>query len=96
MNQPETASVISSSTEVSSAEYFAQRQLKQGTVGWLLLIGLGVAYVISGDFAGWNFGIAQGGWGYVYCHCTRCAYVLMSMSFYVRNVHHDADSRWWL
>lgn len=63
MNQPETASVISSSTEVSSAEYFAQRQLKQGTVGWLLLIGLGVAYVISGDFAGWNFGIAQGGWG---------------------------------
>lgn len=63
MNQPETASVISSSAEVSSAEYFAQRQLKQGTVGWLLLIGLGVAYVISGDFAGWNFGIAQGGWG---------------------------------
>ncbi len=63
MNQPETASVISSKTEVSSAEYFAQRQLKQGTVGWLLLIGLGVAYVISGDFAGWNFGIAQGGWG---------------------------------
>ncbi len=51
MNQPETASVISSSAEVSSAEYFAQRQLKQGTVGWLLLIGLGVAYVISGDFA---------------------------------------------
>ncbi|MDU6100659.1 MAG: ethanolamine permease, partial [Acinetobacter sp.] len=55
MNQPETASIISSKTEVSSAEYFAQRQLKQGTVGWLLLIGLGVAYVISGDFAGWNF-----------------------------------------
>jgi ethanolamine permease len=27
------------------------------------LIGLGVAYVISGDFAGWNFGLAQGGWG---------------------------------
>ena len=46
MNQPETASVISSSAEVSSAEYFAQRQLKQGTVGWLLLIGLGVAYVV--------------------------------------------------
>ena len=53
----------SSSAEISSAEYFSQRQLKQGTVGWLLLIGLGVAYVISGDFAGWNFGIAQGGWG---------------------------------
>ena len=25
--------------------------------------GLGVAYVISGDFAGWNFGLQQGGWG---------------------------------
>jgi len=22
-----------------------------------------VAYVISGDFAGWNFGLAEGGWG---------------------------------
>ena len=47
----------------SNTEYFAQRKLKQGAVGWLLLIGLGVAYVISGDFAGWNFGLAQGGWG---------------------------------
>ncbi|MCE3293439.1 MAG: ethanolamine transporter, partial [Arthrobacter sp.] len=27
------------------------------------LAGLGVAYVISGDFAGWNLGLAQGGWG---------------------------------
>lgn len=29
----------------------------------MLLAGLGVAYVISGDFAGWNLGLAQGGWG---------------------------------
>ena len=27
------------------------------------LAGLGVAYVISGDFAGWNFGLDEGGWG---------------------------------
>ncbi|TCB59913.1 ethanolamine permease [Acinetobacter terrae] len=47
----------------TAEEYFAQRQLKKGVVGWLLLVGLGVAYVISGDFAGWNFGLAQGGWG---------------------------------
>lgn len=47
----------------SQQEYFEKRQLKQGAVGWLLLVGLGVAYVISGDFAGWNFGLAQGGWG---------------------------------
>jgi ethanolamine permease len=31
--------------------------------GPLLLVGLGIAYVISGDYAGWNFGLAQGGWG---------------------------------
>lgn len=28
----------------------------------MLLMGLGVAYVISGDFSGWNYGIAHGGW----------------------------------
>ncbi len=44
-------------------EYLAQRQLKRGSAGWLLLAGLGVSYVISGDFAGWNFGIAEAGWG---------------------------------
>jgi len=43
--------------------YLAQRQLKKGAAGWILLAGLGVSYVISGDFAGWNFGIAQAGWG---------------------------------
>jgi len=62
MNNQEPLSALSAST-TSSEDYFAQRKLKQGAVGWLLLIGLGVAYVISGDFAGWNFGIAQGGWG---------------------------------
>ncbi|CAN5366572.1 ethanolamine permease [soil metagenome] len=45
------------------SEYFQQRQLKKGVAGWVLLVGLGVAYVISGDYAGWNFGLAQGGWG---------------------------------
>jgi len=48
---------------IDTEEYFAKRQLKKGAVGWILLIGLGVSYVISGDFAGWNFGLAQGGWG---------------------------------
>ncbi|EHR50050.1 ethanolamine permease [Saccharomonospora marina XMU15] len=43
--------------------YLRQRQLKRGAAGWLLLAGLGVSYVISGDFAGWNFGLAEGGWG---------------------------------
>jgi ethanolamine permease len=43
--------------------YLHHRQLKRGAAGWVLLAGLGVAYVISGDFAGWNLGLAQGGWG---------------------------------
>lgn len=44
-------------------DYFENRQLKRGAAGWLLLVGLGVAYVISGDYAGWNFGLKTGGWG---------------------------------
>ncbi|WP_075843974.1 ethanolamine permease [Collinsella bouchesdurhonensis] len=44
------------------AEYFDKRSLKAGSVNWILLIGLGVSYVISGDFSGWNYGIAKGGW----------------------------------
>ena len=55
--------VETSTSPHTQQEYFEKRQLKQGAVGWILLVGLGVAYVISGDFAGWNFGLAQGGWG---------------------------------
>lgn len=46
-----------------SADYLDNRQLKKGVAGWILLASLGVSYVISGDFAGWNFGLAQGGFG---------------------------------
>lgn len=46
-----------------SSEYLAKRTLKQGSAGWLLLAGLGVGYVISGDYSGWNFGLAEGGFG---------------------------------
>ncbi len=44
-------------------DYLEHRSLKQGAAGWILLAGLGVSYVISGDFAGWNFGLDEGGWG---------------------------------
>jgi ethanolamine permease len=44
-------------------DYLAKRQLKRGKAGWILLAGLGVSYVISGDFAGWNEGILVAGWG---------------------------------
>ncbi|OBK21339.1 ethanolamine permease [Mycobacterium asiaticum] len=43
--------------------YLEKRQLKTGSAGWLLLAGLGVSYVVSGDYSGWNFGLAQGGFG---------------------------------
>ncbi len=49
--------------EQVGSDYMEKRQLKSGAAGWVLLAGLGVAYVISGDFAGWNFGLAEGGWG---------------------------------
>jgi ethanolamine permease len=39
------------------------RQLQKGAAGWVLLVGLGIAYVISGEFGGWQFGLAEGGWG---------------------------------
>jgi ethanolamine permease len=46
-----------------SDAYLQKRQLKKGTAGWVLLASLGVGYVISGDYSGWNFGLAQGGFG---------------------------------
>jgi ethanolamine permease len=49
--------------ESVEAGYLQRRQLRTGTAGWVLLAGLGVAAVISGDYAGWNFGLAEGGFG---------------------------------
>ncbi|CAB4920941.1 MAG: ethanolamine permease [Actinobacteria bacterium] len=49
--------------ETGTSDYLAKRQLRGGTAGWTLLAGLGVAAVISGDYAGWNFGLAEGGFG---------------------------------
>ena len=37
--------------------------LRRGAIGWVLLAALGVSYVIAGDYSGWNFGLAHGGWG---------------------------------
>lgn len=43
--------------------YMQQRQLRK-SAGWVLLWALGVGAVISGDFSGWNLGLAAGGfWG---------------------------------
>lgn len=56
-------SVTGGKYEAVEDGYFSERELRKGAAGWILLAGLGVAYVISGDFAGWNFGLAEGGWG---------------------------------
>jgi len=63
MAEPRTARRRGIDYEDVGSEYLEQRQLRTGAAGWVLLAGLGVAYVISGDFAGWNFGLAEGGWG---------------------------------
>jgi ethanolamine permease len=44
-------------------DYLETRKLKR-SAGWILLWALGVGAVISGDFFGWNAGLAAGGfWG---------------------------------
>lgn len=44
-------------------DYLQRRQLRKGA-NWTLLWGLGVGAVISGEFSGWNVGLATGGfWG---------------------------------
>lgn len=53
---------VSGNSNIEDKEYFAKRSLKKGAVNWFLLMSLGIAYVISGDFSGWNYGIAYGGW----------------------------------
>lgn len=61
--------------------YLEERQLKKGAVGWVLLASLGVSYVIAGDFAGWNFGLAQGGFGGLLVATVLMAVMYFSMVF---------------
>ena len=79
MSDPKIGNTTGVSAVDVQQEYFEKRQLKQGAVGWLLLVGLGVAYVISGDFAGWNFGLAQGGWGGMFIATVVVAFMYLCM-----------------
>lgn len=36
--------------------------LNQSALGWPKIAGLGIALVVAGQFSGWNFGLAAGGW----------------------------------
>ncbi|GIG30187.1 ethanolamine permease [Cellulomonas marina] len=66
----------SSGDSPAGDDYFAQRSLRKGAAGWLLLAGLGISFVISGDFSGWNLGLAVGGWGGM-----LVAFVLMGVMY---------------
>ncbi len=46
----------------AGGDYFEKRKLRRAAGVWSLWA-LGVAAVISGDFFGWNFGLAEGGFG---------------------------------
>jgi len=46
----------------AEAGYFEKRSLKR-TAGFWGIWGIGIAAVISGDFSGWNFGLASAGFG---------------------------------
>ncbi|WP_039940830.1 ethanolamine permease [Streptomyces himastatinicus] len=59
----ETARTSHDPGEPGDDGYLERRTLRRGSAGPLLLTGLGVAYVVSGDFSGWNFGLAEGGFG---------------------------------
>lgn len=63
-----------------SSDYLQRRQLKRG-IGFWLLFGSGIGIVIDGIYAGWNEGLAQGGfWGM--CIATALiAAMYMAMTF---------------
>ncbi|GGF97187.1 ethanolamine permease [Rhodococcoides trifolii] len=61
--EPTKPASQASDSHVEGGDYLAKRTLKTGTAGWILLAGLGISYVISGDYSGWNFGLAEGGFG---------------------------------
>jgi ethanolamine permease len=62
------------------AEYFEKRGLRRHARVWSLWA-LGVGAVISGEFSGWNFGIASGGWGGLLIAAILIAGMYLGLSF---------------
>lgn len=60
--------------------YLKERSLER-TAGPILLWGLGVGYVISGDFFGWNFGLNAGGFGGLFVAVLVMATLYVAMIF---------------
>jgi ethanolamine permease len=63
-----------------SSEYFEKRGLTRHARIWSLWA-LGVGAVISGQFSGWNFGIASGGWGGLFIASLIIAVMYLGLSF---------------
>ena len=57
--KPRTEKVGVVEYEHVGTEYLEERRLSRKAGAWLIW-GLGVAYVISGEYYGWQFGFAQG------------------------------------
>ncbi|WP_022882272.1 amino acid permease [Gryllotalpicola ginsengisoli] len=62
MSAPEKVSTSGVSYTTVDQSYFEKRTLRRSAGFWGIW-GIGVAAVISGDFSGWNGGIASAGWG---------------------------------
>jgi len=62
------------------AAYFEKRGLKRHARVWSLWA-LGVGAVISGEFSGWNLGIASGGWGGLFLAALIIAVMYLGLSF---------------
>lgn len=68
-------------TEVGD-DYFKSRELKRYARA-IHIWGLGVGAVISGDFFGWNFGLASGGFGGLFVATVVIAIMYLALSFSV-------------
>ncbi|MEY4575804.1 MAG: hypothetical protein RL701_507, partial [Pseudomonadota bacterium] len=66
--------------QTADADYFEKRGLKRHARVWSLWA-LGVGAVISGQFSGWNLGLAAGGWGGMFIAALIVAVMYWSLCF---------------
>jgi ethanolamine permease len=62
MTDSKTKTASGATYQRAEAGYFEKRSLRRSAGFWGLW-GIGIAAVISGDFSGWNVGLATTGWG---------------------------------
>lgn len=77
MNQKKVGSVT---YQVKDRDYFEKRGLKRHARIWSLWA-LGVGAVISGQFSGWNLGLASAGWGGLMLAAIIIALMYLGLTF---------------